>query len=243
MKSLLAAFASLLVSSLAAVHGPAKPKDGAAATLLKVELLRDTFGNDIDFFPKDMPVPFGNKVRIAYVCHGEHDLAKAHVLYRVLTKNEPGKKPVTKESWVRLPLAAVVADDKAGPFNPKTGVFAKTKFDQQVPFFAIPASDPDKKQVRTLGGGRVFLNTNGLIDAMGKRLPIKPGDRIEYCVEVTELERKPGAKAATAQSPIRVISIVTQQEFLEWLQRANDEDNRRRELERKQKGLFKEKLP
>src|SRR5207249_4855547 len=97
--------------------------------------------------------------------------------------------------------------------------------------------------VRTLGGGRVLLNSDGLIDSMGKRVQTKPGDQIEYCVEVTELERKPGAKVATARSPIRVTSMVTLQEFQQWLQRVTDEDRRLRELKRKQKDLFKEKLP
>ncbi len=165
------------------------------------------------------------------------------MLYRVLKKNEAGKKPAEKGPWVAMALAGVKHDDKTGPFDPKTGAFAKTKFDEQVPFFVIPASDPDKKQVRTLGGGRVLLQSDGLLDSTGKRVQTKPGDQIEYCVEVTERERKPGAKAVTARSPVRVTSIVTVQEFLEWMRRVADEDRRIRELQRRQKDLLKEKLP
>ena len=180
-----AACVSLLSAGVTIGQGPAKPKGDAAAAALRVELLRETLGEDSDFSLEGMPVPLGEKLRIAYACHGENELAKASLLYRVLPMNEPGKKPAEKEPWVVLPLAAVKDDEKSGPFNPKTGVFAKTKFPDQVPFIALPVSDPDKKQVRTLGGGRILLGTKGLIDSKGNPVQPRAGDRIEYCVEVT----------------------------------------------------------
>ncbi len=65
--------ASLLAPGLAAAQGPSKPKEGAAAKSLRVELLRDTLGVDSGFSIDDMPVPLGGKVRIAYVCLGENE--------------------------------------------------------------------------------------------------------------------------------------------------------------------------
>lgn len=228
--------ATLLVSYLRADQ-PAKPKAVAAPNKPRVEFLPDPLGADIGISLEGMPVPLGEKLRIAYVCHGENGLAKASLLYRVLKEGDKAASP-----WVSLALAEVKQDDKSGPFNPRLGVFAKTKFDEQVPFHAIPVANLQAKGVRPQGGGRILLSTVGLIDDKGKPVPLQAGDRIEYYVEVTEIERKP-APIATMRSAPRVTPVVTLAEYLMWVRRALDEDQRIKDLQRKQKDLFKEKQP
>lgn len=201
---------------------PLKPPMG-----LRVELLPD------DQAPEGMPIVPDFRVRITYLCHGSTSIAKASIRYRVIRKGAP--KP-ENDSWVSLPLPEVKADDKTGPFDPKTAVFKNTKLDQQVPFHAL-SSDPQGKEARLLGGGRAFLETRGLIDGKEfKLVQLRPGDRIEYCIEVLEIERK-GTAASTARSPTRVMDVVSVQEFQEWLRNAEDERRRLRELERKQKQV------
>ena len=201
----------------------------------RVELLRETFGTEGALPLDGMPVLVVGSLRISYVCQSPNGLSKASLLYRVLKNGAAGKGAKDKEPWIVLPLVEVKADEKTGPFNPKTGVFANTKFDQEMQFHAAPAPG------RTVGGGRVMLNTKGLPDSKGKRVDLRPGDQIEYCIEVTEVERKPMAAVPAGRSQTRVTAVVSPPEFEAWIFRAFEEDKRIRELERKQKGLFRSK--
>jgi hypothetical protein len=231
---------SIVIASALAVSASEKPKQAGSPMKPGVELLRETWaGEDDGVSLEHMLVPLGAKVRIAYVCHGETDLATARLLYRILGAVVK-EKDAHKEPWIELALAQVRPDDKTGPFNPKTGVFANAKFDQEVPFFAISSPDRQGKHVRMLGGGRVLLDTKRLVDAKGNLVQLKAGDRIEYCVEVTERSRK-SAPTGVMRSATRVTSVVTLPEFHEWYRRATDEEDRIRKLKLRQKDLFKEK--
>jgi hypothetical protein len=207
----------------------------------QVLLLRDTFGFGADFDLEGLPVILGKQIRIPYVCYGTYGLGKAQILYRVLKKHESGNEPMEDEPWIRLPLPEIVANDDTGPFDPKTGVFSTTRFDQQVPFHAVPSIDPMKILGRTLGGGRYFLETDGLIDSKGITQKLKSGDQIEYCVEVFATHREPAGTTPVARSESRVATMMRSDEFFAWMQAVGREDERVKLLELRQKGVFQRK--
>jgi hypothetical protein len=229
-----------------------KPKPRRAIRLVPedpptVALLRDTFSDGASFDVEGMPVPLFKKdqkkrsqIRIPYVCFGAYGLGKAQVLYRVLREHESGKEPEEEEAWVRAPLPEVRPDRTAGAFDLKTGTFQNTGDGQPVPFHAMPADDP-RQLGRTRGGGRVHLDINGLIDSKGNPRQLKSGDRIEYCIEVYAQHREPAMSTPFARSETRVTQVLDEKAFLAWFQALQDEDQRVKDLEKKQKGIFERK--
>ena len=208
----------------------------------QVALLRDTFGVGADFDLEGLPVVLGEQIRIPYICHGPYGLGRAQILYRLVPKHDSSSdKPVEEGPWIRLKLPEVNAGLKAGPFDPKTGVFMNTKFDQQVPFYAVPSLNPATTMGRTMGGGRYFLETNGLIDSKGNKLQLKSGDQVEYCIEVYATHREPEASIPFARSETRVSTVLDDKAFDTWLKGVGNEDERVRLLELRQKGVFEKK--
>jgi hypothetical protein len=206
----------------------------------QVALLRDTFGVGGDFDVEGMPVRLGKKIRVPYACFGAYGLGKAQLLYRVLKEHESGNEPVEEEKWVRLNLPEEPADDAAGPFDPKTGVFKNTPFYKSVSFHAVGSIDENTTLGRTVGGGRAFLDTSGLRDSKGP-LQLKSGDKIEYCVKVYAAERAPPGSTPFAVSQTRVSTVLSDKEFDAWLAQLGEEDKRVKQLEAKQKGVFEPK--
>ncbi|MSQ96702.1 MAG: hypothetical protein EXR98_19410 [Gemmataceae bacterium] len=204
----------------------------------QITLLRDTFGRDADFDLEGLPVLLGESIRIPYVCFGQYGLSRAQVRYRFLKKHESGNEPAEEEEWVRLPLTEVNPDAKAGAFDPKTGVFEHTGPFKDVPFHAVPSLNSEKFLGRTQGGGRVFLKTNGLIDSKGKRLQMKSGDQVEYCIEIFSAHREPTASTPFVRSETRVSTVVDDKGLFAWWQQVGDEDKRLRVLKAKQEGVF-----
>ncbi len=206
-------------------------------------LLRDSFSDSsglADFDLEGLPVIIGGQIRIPYECSSRYGLGKAQVLYRVLRKHESGAEPAEEEDWIKGPLPEVPADpNPLNPFNPKTGVFVRTQFDEQVEFHAVPSPNPDQILGRTQGGGRYFLKTTGLLDRKsGKALKLKSGDQIEYCIKVFAAHREPEASTPFFISESRVSTVMELKEFEEWRRQVSKEDERLKELEAKQKGVF-----
>jgi hypothetical protein len=211
----------------------------------QIALLRDSFGEGGSFDVEGMPVPLGKKVRIPYVCFGAYGLGKADVLYRVVKEHESGKDPPEEEPWVRAPLPEVQPDNTAGSFDLKTGVFQNTPDGAAVPFHAVPSFDP-RQLGRTRGGGRVLLETKGLIDSKGQARQLKSGDKIEYCIEVFAKHRDPAKlgdpdPTPRARSESRVVTVMNEEAFLAWFRDLRDEDQRVKDLEKKQRGIFERK--
>ena len=67
----------------------------------------------------------------------------------------------------------------------------------------VPSRDPQNTLGRTLGGGRYFLETKGIISAKGMKVQLKSGDQIEYCVEVYAAHREPEVSIPFARSETR----------------------------------------
>lgn len=213
----------------------------------QVVLLKDTFdlseGSTFDL--EGLPVVLGRQIRVPYRADGAYGLSRARLLYRYLKKHESGSgEPAQEEEWTKLELPE---EKHPGPpylsFDPKSGVFAGMKFDQQVSFFAAPSVNPDTILGRTMGGGRYFLETkkDALIDSKGRPIKLKSGDQIEYCVEVFASEREPKSSIPFARSETRVATMMSDTEFQAWLALVGREDERVRKLQEEQKRIFERK--
>lgn len=221
----------------------------------QVFLLKDSFGSGADSDLEGIPVPLGGSIRIPYVAHGPYGLAGGRLLYRAVVEHESGNEDVKPKPWVVLPLPEISASKESGPFDPKRGIFQNTSFDQEVPFHAIASPAPDTLLGRTLGGGRAFLRTGGLVerDERGKTTPLKLkiGAKLEYCVEVfadkNDLAAQPDpnrdyrddeVRRPWARSETRVTEIVTFEQFQAWGRAVADEESRLRKLDSQQRGVF-----
>jgi hypothetical protein len=211
-----------------------EPEAPPQVTLLRDRMFQNATSDDFDL--EGMPVPLGGRIRIPYVCSGPYGLAKAQLLYRILKKHKSGEEPPEEGPWTVLKL---FEDGKAEGFNAKTGAFANRKWNEAVPFYAMPSPTPDSVLGRTLGGGRVFLSTNGLVDSKGNAINIKPGDSIEYCIEVFAPEREPLASTPSARSESRISEVVGAEDFTAWLRHVNNEYERLHSLKAKQEGVYK----
>jgi hypothetical protein len=211
----------------------------------QVLLLKDYFGSDADSDVEGIPVPLGKAIRIPYVCHGTYGLGMARILYRVLPKPDSGSGDGAVEPgpWTYLPLPEVTGNDKLGPFEPKRGAFQNSDVFDPVPFHAVPSFNPKAALGRQLGGGRVFLETGGLVDSKGKALQLHKGDQIEYCVEVFA-ERFPHAdrpSAPSARSETRVTTVVDRDDWRDWLKAVLREEEQLRKLDADTRAVFENK--
>ena len=205
----------------------------------QVNLLRVTFGSDADFDVEGLPVVIGGRIRIPYSASASYGLGSAEVLYRVLPKHDSDKEPVAEEPWIVLKMTNYPGDENDGFFDPKTGVFQNTKFDQQIGFHAVPQQSLGDLG-RTMGGGRFFLETKGLLDRKtGQALKLKSGDQIEYCVKAYAMPRK--GVVPFGLSETRVSIMMDANEFLAWIQQVGREDERVRQLEFDQRRVFERK--
>jgi hypothetical protein len=214
----------------------------------EVTLLRDTFsdaGNPWgNFDVEGMPIKLGEKIRIPYACFGRYGVGKAQILYRVLKKHESSDDPVPEERWEPLTMTPVPSE-QAGDFDVKTGVFEKTRFDQPVSFHIVPSPDPDTLLGGTVGGGRFFLATDGLINNKGK-VALKSGDQIEYCVKVYaanfENLRPPTEPIPFGISETRVSTVMDSQQVKDFWSALREEQRRRiREVENREKSVLEGK--
>lgn len=183
-----------------------------------------------------MPVPVGRPIRIGYSCTGPYGLGHTRLLYRVLAKNESGNEG-GDEKWQILPLPEVKSPKNAGSFLPQFGVFEKSGPRDQVPFHAVPSSDPEHVLGRIVGGGRLNFQTTELVDPKGAPLNLKEGDQIEYCVEVFA-DRDAKSGRPFARSETRVKTIVSVEDFARWRYELSQEQERLNKLEAKQTGVF-----
>jgi hypothetical protein len=202
----------------------------------QVTMLKDYFGQDADSDVEGIPVPLGQPIRIPYVAHGPYGLGQARILYRIVKQQESGKESVEPGPWTVLPLPEVTGRESLGHFDPKRGTFEKSSDKDEVPFHAIPSDDP-RLLGRQIGGGRVFLQTAGLVDAKGQPLTLHKGDQVEYCVEVFA-DKNINAGRPSATSETRVTTLVDQGEWYRWLTAVLREEEQLRKLDQAQRGVF-----
>jgi hypothetical protein len=207
----------------------------------RVVLLPERFGPTADpSIAQDsdvegMPIPLGSRIRVAYYCSQPYGLDRARLAYRVIKGGKPSDEPAgsaPEVPWQYLPLGEVRETDQSGPFDLREGTFvnfARQGLQSQVEFHPMPSPDPDRFPSRLEGGGRFDFQTAPLKGVL-------PGDQIEFFVEAfaknPDLERFPG------RSETRSKTFVTQPQFMDWVLQTLKHENRLRQLESRQRGVF-----
>ena len=196
-------------------------EEAPAVALLPEQFLPDQYpgvGLAEDFEVEGVPIPLGGAIRVAYTASHTYGLGRATLMYRV-----------NEGPWQPFPLGETPETEKLGPFDPRRGCFGNSRATDQVQFHAVPSRDPERLLPRTDGGGRFDFQTRGLPD-------LKIGDRIEYYIEVTN--RDPNSPQV-GRSETRMKTIVTVPQLVQWIDATLRQEDRIRQLEQKQKGVFR----
>jgi len=164
-----------------------------------------------------IPVPLGGRFRVAYAAASRAGLGQVRMVYRINGATQ----------WKVLPLPEVESKSANGEFIRELGVFARTPEDAEIPFFAMPATDPAITPGKLEGGGRFDFRIAPLKE-------LKPGDRLEYAIEVEDRHQPP----MVGRSVTRIKDVVNLEEFLAWWSRKEKEQEKLRELRLRQGKVF-----
>ena len=110
-----------------------------------------------------------------------------------------------------------------------------------MPFHAVPSPDPRQGwDARAAAAGCCWRRT-ACSTARACRVRLKSGDKIEYCIEVlpSRANRLPRRRSPAPNRD--VVTVMDEKAFLAWFQNLQDEDQRVKDLEKKQKGVFEPK--
>jgi hypothetical protein len=222
------------------------PEEAPQVALLPERMPAGTFDEDSGRPEEDSidgaPVPAGKRFLIAYNCRGPFGLGTAQLHFRVLKKaaltSEGSPETVETTPWIRVPLQEKMAAPDSGRFDPKLGAFTNSDLKkEEIEFHAVPTVRPQRWLGRLEGGGRFALKLKELPDGKGGFFEPRPGDQIEFFIEVFA-SRDIYDDRPRAVSEVRIKSVVTPLEAGNWIGRALDEERRIRMLEQKQKGVF-----
>ena len=194
----------------------------------EVVLLPEFFWKEGDQGPAEdrevegIPALLGQRIRIEYAASGTYGLERARLRYRVL-KSKQGvvadeSGPLNVDEFLPLPLGAA------------RGKPASQKASEE--FTAYPAQEPGELN-GTRGGGRYDFDTTGIPDGQGGLIPLQPGDRIQFYLEVFG---RPDPEGRPGRSVVREKEVVALRDFLTWLERKEDQKEKLRQLEEKQRG-------
>lgn len=183
-----------------------------------------------------MPIPVGKNIRIAYSTQSPLGIRAARLVYRI-----------NEGEWNYLTLKEVQATEETGPFDARTGAFAKSSINDEVEFARVPSFDPNEKPGDLEGGGRFDFKTRTLkkLNSEGKPTELEVGDRVEFYIEVFDKDpsvKNPGTRelGRLGRSEARIKGIVTNTQFVDWVVQTLQSESRLRQLEEKQKGIFKQ---
>ena len=175
-----------------------------------------------------MPVPLGKNIRIAYTAQSPLGLRRARLGYKI-----------NEGDWSFLTLKSVKETEETGPFDPRKGAFAKSGVTDEVEFATLPSLDPNEKPPDLEGGGRFDFKTRALkkkgMD--GKETELEVGDRVEFYVEVFDKNEAKGREPGKSEA--RIKGIVTDSQFIDWIVQTLQSESRLKQLEEKQKGVFR----
>jgi hypothetical protein len=196
------------------------PLDPPLVTLLMESVWRSTdAGTPEDREIEGIPIRLGQRFHLDYLCAHPYGLSHARLRYRVLKKGTDDESaPPAEESFLPLPLGA-----------PRGTAPATEEARRE---FELFRSDPDKVR-GTHGRGAYDFNSTSVADGKGNYFPLEVGDRIQYYVEVFS---KADPNGQPGRSAIREKEVVSDKDFLAWLQKKDDQKERIRQLEEKQRG-------
>ncbi|MEY4788409.1 MAG: hypothetical protein RLZ61_627 [Planctomycetota bacterium] len=182
------------------------------------------FGKDEDTEIDGLPVLIGKQFRVAYKAESNSGLLIAKFRYRI---NEKG-------DWSTLPLQEFKAgSEKLGKFLIESGSFENSSPKAVIDFYPLPSEDPWKTPDRRLAGGRFDFQ-------IGPLKNIRVGDKIEYFVEVTDMNP---VDPKSGQSEIFVKEVAGVDELLAWWRRKEKETEKLMQLKNKQATVFEGFLP
>jgi hypothetical protein len=182
------------------------------------------FGKEEDTEIDGLPVLIGKQFRVAYKAESYSGLSTAKFRYRI---NEKG-------DWNTLPLQEFKPEsEKTGKFLIEAGSFENSSAKAVIDFYPLPSEDPWKTPSRRLAGGRFDFQ-------IGPLKNIRVGDKIEYFVEVTDMNP---AEPKTGQSEILIKEVVGVDELLAWWRRKEKETEKLMHLKNKQATVFEGFLP
>ncbi len=171
-----------------------------------------------------IPLLLGQRVPLAYKCSAVYGLSRARLRYRVIphtaSREDDAAEPPERD-FLPLPLGAPPGD--ANNVNRKA----------REEFSTWPVDDPDRLS-GTEGGGRYDFDSAGIPDGKGGLLKLQEGDRIQFYVEVFGRADPDGAPG---RSTVREKEVVNQKDFLAWLSKKEDQQERIRQLEERQRGI------
>jgi len=205
-----------------------------------------------DFFMKGLPIPLGRSIKVEYwysSALGARDKGPgpggalqypAYFVYRINDAAE-GKSEI--EQWTRLPLTEVKETAETGPYNFMDAYFANLDYQRRVlkdraEFVAKPAAEAGLNS-RADGGGFFDFEISNLRkkEPDGTYVPLTVGDKIEFYVEV--YDRDPADGRPPGKSDRRSKTIATEKEVFERMKATLLSDQRIRELQDRQQGIFK----
>lgn len=182
------------------------------------------FGKDEDTEIDGLPVLIGKQFRVAYKAESFTGLSIAKFRYRI---NEKG-------DWNTLPLQEFKPEsEKLGKFLIDSGAFENSSTKAVIDFYPLPSEDPWKTPARRIAGGRFDFQ-------IGPLKNIRVGDKIEYFVEVTDMNP---LNPKTGQSEILVKEVAGVDELLAWWRRKEKETEKLMQLKNKQATVFDGFLP
>ena len=182
------------------------------------------FGKDEDTEIDGLPVLIGKQFRVAYKAESYTGLLLAKFRYRI---NEKGE-------WQTLPLQEFKPEsEKLGKFLIEYGSFENSPAKAVIDFYPLPSDDPWKAPNRRIAGGRFDFQ-------IGPIKNIRIGDKIEYFVEVTDMNP---LTPKTGQSEIFIKEVAGIEDLLAWWRRKEKETEKLMQLKNKQGTVFEGFLP
>ncbi len=202
----------------------------------RVSLLAERFNDPSQPISEDsevdgIPIPFSKSIRIAYAARSPLGLQRARLVYRV-----------NEGPWNYFPLKKTIPSELTGKLDLMTGAFIRSGFQDQVEFATVPSSDPTTLPNDLEGAGRFDFKTRTLkkIGPNGKPLDLEVGDQLEFFIEVFDKNPTPGR--LPGKSETRRKEIVSEEKFIEWILETLKNENRIRQLEEKQQGVFQKPM-
>ncbi len=218
------------------LHGA--PKDGARWEVVKIDSdkLITQAEPEVRVPKKEQPDDLGSTT---FRFKGEDSgTTELEIHYRFPDKKQAAEKTfalsvdVGDKPFADLPLPEVKGSADAGPFLPLLGRF-RNNID--VHFHAVPSPNPEIILGRQSGGGTFNFQTSDLY-YQGKKVLLEPGDQIEFYIEV--YAGQPGDDRPVARTETRTVSVVTPAEWQRWFSELKNEEDRIRNLDKKQRGVF-----